>query len=83
MNRPSSGVVGASRVLAHVVAEDPRVLEQELEAAVAAARDQAAPAGCGIVVTRHSRGLFTVALSQQVPPGITVERDRWNRISTS
>lgn len=63
-----------------VIAEDPRTLQDELDAAVDLVRRQAGQQGrSGILITRRSRSLFTVELAAGVPYGTTMERDRWHR----
>ncbi|MFF2029158.1 hypothetical protein [Arthrobacter sp. NPDC058192] len=58
-----------------IEAENAALLADELEAAVRVARSRAMQ-DCrhGILVTRHSHTLFTVAVSGEVPFGLTVER---------
>lgn len=53
---------------------DAAVLDDYLNSAVDLARQQAARSGiCGILVTRHAAGTFTVAVSGAVPFGETRE----------
>ena len=53
-------------------------MDSQLEAAVTAAKAQAlAEKRHGILVTRHSMGEFTVALSETVPFGLTREHQAW------
>jgi hypothetical protein len=50
--------------------------DMELDAAVTAVREQAFLEGRrGILVTRHAPGTFIVELSDEVPYGVTLERD--------
>lgn len=49
-----------------------QVLEERLEAAVKHLQEAAMLTGaCGILVTRHNPGSYTVELSDQVPFGMT------------
>lgn len=58
-----------------VTGQDPDVIQDNLTAAVEAAREQAMLAGgYGIVVTQHASDSFTVALSADVPYGQTREQ---------
>lgn len=51
-------------------------VEDQLNTAVALARARKQPLErMGVLVTRHSPSVFTVALSEDVPNGITLERD--------
>jgi hypothetical protein len=62
-----------------VTASDRGSMNTELEAAVAKVREHAVLDGQrGILVTRHAPGSFTVALSDDVPFGLTRERDIMN-----
>lgn len=59
-----------------VTATDPESRDLKLEAAVAAIKEQGRMDGQkGILVTRHAPGSFTVELSNDVPFGLTLERD--------
>lgn len=59
-----------------VTATDPDSRDLELDAAVAAMSEQAILDGRrGILVTRHAPGTFTIELSDEVPFGLTHERD--------
>ncbi|MGO4859563.1 hypothetical protein [Arthrobacter sp. 2MCAF14] len=50
-------------------------LKPELAAAVEAVRQEAlAECRCGILITRHGAGKYTVSLSEDVPFGLTWER---------
>lgn len=51
------------------------LLEPALDQAVAEVRSSQAGADRGVVVTRHSSADFTVALSSEVPYGMTMEVD--------
>jgi hypothetical protein len=58
-----------------IEAHDPRLIEQDLNTAVEAARQQAVEAGkYGILVTRYGTTTYTVAVSADVPFGQTYER---------
>lgn len=53
-------------------------MELELDKAVSALREQAViEHRCGILVTRQGVDQFTVALSESVPFGLTVEKHNW------
>ena len=53
-------------------------MERRLDDATAIAKAWAMDEGCrGILVTRHDRGSFTVALSDAVPFGLTREHQNW------
>lgn len=66
--------------LLHVVADDPESMQNRLDRAVEKLREAAADGNMsGILVTRQSRSVFTVQLSADVPFGLTVEMDRWQR----
>lgn len=53
-------------------------MERKLDNAVATLRAQAAPQRrCGIFVTRQAVDRFTVALSDTVPFGLTMEKLEW------
>lgn len=59
----------------NIRATSPHSLEERLEAAVNHLQETAKLTGtCGILVTRHSPGSYTAALSDQVPFGMTRER---------
>lgn len=63
-----------------VITEDPRTLQDELDAAVDLVRGLAGEQDrSGILITRRSRVLFTVELNAGVPYGTTMERDLWHR----
>ncbi|KQR62719.1 hypothetical protein ASF98_14100 [Arthrobacter sp. Leaf337] len=58
-----------------VESTDPRLIDTELSAAVEQARQHAMEEGrCGILVTRLGHTTFTVAVSEDVPFGETLER---------
>ncbi|MEO5318729.1 hypothetical protein PV761_09105 [Arthrobacter sp. CC3] len=58
-----------------VEATDPRLIDAELSTAVEQARQHAMQEGrCGILVTRLGNTTFTVAVSEDVPFGETLER---------
>lgn len=59
-----------------VEAHEPHLIEADLGAAVDAALEYAMREGrCGILVTRHGLTTFTVAVSDQVPFGQTMEEN--------
>jgi hypothetical protein len=61
-----------------VVISERAAMEAELEAAVGRAREAAMKDGtAGILVTRKSPTTFTVAVSEEVPYGITQEQQAW------
>lgn len=61
-----------------VNAADPGRLQEELDAAVGLAQSLALQeGGHGVVVTRRSYTEFTVGFSDQVPYGMTEEREQW------
>jgi ribosomal protein S12 methylthiotransferase accessory factor YcaO len=60
----------------HVTADEPQLIAELLEAAERSAQERALREGNhGILVTRHGPTSFTVALSADVPYGVTQERD--------
>jgi hypothetical protein len=60
----------------HVTADEPRLIDERLDAAEKLAQERALREGRhGILVTRHGPTSFTVALSLVVPYGTTQERD--------
>jgi hypothetical protein len=66
----------ATELVLTVKAMDGKSLDLELDAAVARLREQAVLDGTrGIVVTRYTPETFTVALSDDVPFGKTLELD--------
>ncbi|MFF2246183.1 hypothetical protein ACFVTM_18635 [Arthrobacter sp. NPDC058130] len=67
--------IEASRTF-FVEANEPHEIEQELNAAVDAARQHAMKDGSqGILVTRHGHSIFTVPVSSKVPYGQTNEEN--------
>lgn len=61
-----------------IVATDRDSRDRQLDAAVAVARTRAMREGRrGILVTRHAYDSFTVALSDDVPFGLTLEHQDW------
>jgi hypothetical protein len=62
-----------------VIANSPESLQVELNRAVAQIRATGALGGRGIRVTRRSASLFTVEAAADVPYGMTVENDSWQR----
>lgn len=64
-----------SNMLLEITAYDPQTLENELNAAEAAARTLAMQdRDHGILVTRHNHTTYTVALSREIPYGETHEQ---------
>lgn len=62
----------------HVTGHTPGQIDDDLNTAVEKAQAHArTEAWQGILVTRHSPDLYTVALSSLVPYGQTFERDDW------
>ena len=60
----------------HVTVQNGKHKDAELTAAVTMAQESAQHHGwMGVMVTRHSPTVFTVALSEHVPYGTTAERD--------
>jgi hypothetical protein len=74
--RPSAG--GTADAV-DVIANSPESLQAGLNLAVARVRPFAAMDGHGIRVTRRSASLFTVEAVADVPYGMTVEEDSWQR----
>ncbi|MEJ1180429.1 MULTISPECIES: hypothetical protein [unclassified Pseudarthrobacter] len=61
-----------------VTVTDRATMEKRLDEAVAVVRTRAMEEGRrGILVTRHDRESFTVALSDAVPFGLTREHQDW------
>jgi hypothetical protein len=61
----------------HVTGDKPQSIQEDLNSAVELARHQAMQDGRhGILVTRLGPGSFTVALSAEVPYGVTQESCR-------
>jgi hypothetical protein len=59
-----------------VTGDEPRLIEEHLNRAVELARQRAVEEGRhGVLVTRHGPASFTVAVSADVPYGITRERE--------
>ena len=66
----------ATELVLTVNARNRKSLDLELDAAVAKLREHALLGGArGILVTRYTSESFTVALSDDVPFGLTLERD--------
>ena len=60
-----------------VTGDTPRMVSEDLNAAVELAQQHAIREGKhGVLVTRHGPASFTVAVSGDVPYGITLERDQ-------
>ena len=60
----------------HVTEDEPKLIAERLDAAEKLAQERAFREGRhGILVTRHGPTTFTVALSVDVPYGITQERE--------
>lgn len=70
-----------SELLVTVVVETRATMDRQLAEAEEAARATALEYGSmGIVIARHNLNLFTVALSNEVPYGQTVERQLWEHV---
>ncbi len=60
----------------HVAVREKHQDDAELNAAIGLAQQGAQIEGwMGVLVTRHSPGIYTVALSEDVPYGVTAERE--------
>lgn len=61
----------------HVLCNQPHLIDQDLDAAVELAVKQSIESGAkhGILVTRFGPSSFTVAVSAEVPYGMTHERE--------
>jgi hypothetical protein len=80
LNAPEASVraeVKADTRSLKVLVPERRFLEVMLDQAVAEVRAASAAEHQGVVVTRHSFKEFTVAVSPEVPYGITLEVDAW------
>lgn len=67
-----------SELLFTVIVETRATMDRQLAEAEETARPKALDYGSrGIVITRHNSNLFTVALSNEVPFGLTVEQQLW------
>jgi len=77
MPRSTAGPsISGSRLMYHVTADAPQLIGERLDAAERLAWQQALREGAhGILVTRHGPTTFTVALSADVPYGVTLERE--------
>lgn len=68
------------RVVAEFHVKDKADMDENLDAAVMAAISHSLTDGtCGVVVTRHDFGHFSVALSPDVPFGLVHEQDLAHR----
>ena len=73
---PAGVTISDSGPMYHVTADAPKLIGERLDAAEHLARQQALRKGThGILVTRHGPTTFTVALSADVPYGVTLERE--------
>lgn len=64
-----------SDIVLEITAHDPHTVENDLNTAVEIAREHAMKESRhGILVTRHSHTSYTVAVSRDVPYGLTQER---------
>jgi len=60
----------------HVMVDNGKDRDEEINEAVSRAHASSETLGwMGVMVTRHSPSVFTVALSENVPYGVTAERD--------
>ncbi len=79
--RSPEGTAGAevsSELIIKIVAKDRSNLNQQLDRAVTTVQAQAIGEGRrGILITRHSHDTFSVALSEAVPFGQTLEYRAW------
>lgn len=66
-----------SDILLEVTADDPASLEMDLNTAVEIARASAMHHRHGIQVTQQGFTSYTVAVSPEVPYGLTRERRNW------
>jgi hypothetical protein len=72
----ASQFITASGPTYNVTAETPKLIGERLDAAEHSVRQRALEDGAhGILVTRHGPTMFTVALSADVPYGVTLERE--------
>lgn len=63
----------------HITGATSTAIEDGINGAVDMARDHSMREGWqGILVTRHGPGLYTVALSADVPYGVIMERDAYS-----
>lgn len=63
-----------------VTAFDPTAIENDLNTAEKIVREQAMQGGRhGVLVTQHSHTSYTVAVSRDVPYGLTQERRQWRQ----
>ncbi len=60
-----------------VTVTDKATMDAELNAAVDMSREKAMRDRHGVLITRHASDSFTVAVSADVPYGITQEKHAW------
>lgn len=69
-------ITANTRPTFHVTADQPQFIAVRLDAAEKSAQERALREGChGILVTHHGPTSLTVTLNEDVPLGITQERD--------
>ncbi|MET4097054.1 hypothetical protein ABIB51_004010 [Arthrobacter sp. UYCu712] len=74
-SRSKSPLIETDKPVPLSEADEPQLLEQNLNAAVDAALEHALKEGRhGILVTRHGHAPYTAAVSAEVPYGQTMER---------
>jgi hypothetical protein len=71
-----------SPLVLEITAHDAATIEEELNTAEHQARGSALHDGRhGILVTQHGHYSYTVAVSREVPYGLTLERRQWQTTS--
>lgn len=80
--RETTMIKNRSDGVLEVTANDPATIENDLNTAEQIVRAQAMREGRhGILVTQHGYTSFTVAVSRDVPYGLTQERRQWRQTS--
>ncbi len=67
----------ATDLILRVTVKDKATMDAELNAAVDMSREKAMRERHGVLITRHASDSFTVAVSAEVPFGITQEKHAW------